>query len=65
MLFFFFFFFFFLRYVFVPWCPPEKEELRSLLFLVLELASRQRMTVKRDNAGQSKECGSSCLYSLT
>ena len=56
------------------WSPIEKGEIRLLLFLVLELASRQRLTVKREtknwvNFGWSlkeeKKCGSSYLYSVT
>ena len=32
----------------VTWSPIEKGEIRLLLFLVLELESRQRLTVKRE-----------------
>ena len=51
----------------VTWCSPEWGENITTNSSVFELtvASRQRMTVKRDNAGQSKECGSSYLYSVT
>ena len=58
----------------VTWSPIEKGEIRLLLFLVLELASRQRLTVKRETKNwvnfswslkEEKKCGSSYLYSVT
>ena len=49
------------RVTIVTWYPPEREEIRLLQFLVLELASRPILTVNRE----IKKCGSGYLYSVT
>ena len=55
----------------VTWSTTERIEIRNVPYLsVFELASHQRLTVKREirNVGQlegRKECGSSYLYPVT